>query len=673
MVRMTTMLCALIFAAAFAQADPRPGEIPLDHFTRHDEFGTIKISPDGRSLAMTAGRYGRSELRIIDRENKAILSVSRAPEWMEIGEFHWVSPNRLIYFIAVRHSGLVAPVPTGEIFGMDRDGGRHNFIYGYRAGQLPTTRARRAREDTYATPELMSTLRNDDDRVLIAETPWRIGVGYAWDDPDSRPRLVRLDVYSGRRETLDNAPLIGATMLLDRDDQVRFATGFDRDFTVAVSWKPEPGDDWAEFELPGFRDESIEPKRFSTDNHWVYFTGVREGERFAAFYRFNLQTRIVERLFAFDDCDVTEVITDFADVDIVGVKGYNHRPLYHWLKPEDPAAKLHQSLQRAFAGQNVTITSATEDGRLAIAFVDSDVNPGEYYLFDSKTMKADFLLAARAWIDPRQMRPKSPIQLTARDGLTLHGYLTRPAGEGPHPMVILPHGGPHFVRDRWAFDSEVQLLASRGYAVLQIDFRGSGGYGMDFQVAGYKEWGSKMQDDVTDATRWAIQQRVAMPGRICLFGSGYGGYAALMGVAREPDLYRCAVGYAGVYDLELARKSRRMVRSRFGRAFLAKTLGNDPAVLRGRSPVNLVQQIRAPVLLVHGKADWEADYEHAAKMKKALERNGKQFEWMALRGEGPVVYDEASRREVYERILSFLDKHLQPATPEAVARHADQG
>src|SRR5688572_29239018 len=672
MIRITTILCALMCATAFAQSNPQAGASPLDHFTRHDEFGTIKISPDGRSLAMTAGRYGGSELGTFDLEKMAPLSGARAPEWKEIDEFHWVSANRLIYLIAERRSGLVVPMPTGEIFGIDRDGGRHGNIYGYRAGQQQTGTHRKVREGSYATPELVSTLRDGDDSVLIAEFPWRVGTSVAEYDPDSKPRLVRLDVYSGKTQFLGVAPLVGAHLLVDRDDQLRFANGLDHDFKLAVSWKPEPGSEWVDFELPGFRDESIVPKGFSGDNHSVYFTGVREGERFAALYRMDLQTRNIEKQFAFDDCDVTEIIRDFADVEIVGVKGYTHRPVYHWLKPQDPAAQLHQGLQRAFSGQDVTITSATEDGRLAIAFVDSDVNPGEYYLFDTKAMNASFLRAARAWIDPRQMRPKSPIQLTARDGLALRGYITRPAGEGPYPMVVLPHGGPHFVRDRWAFDPEVQLLASRGYAVLQVDFRGSGGYGMYFQAAGYREWGAKMQDDITDATRWAIQQRVAIPERICLFGSSYGGYAALMGVAREPDLYRCAVGYAGVYDLELTRKSGDISQSRSGSAFLEKTLGDDLADLRARSPVNLVQKIRAPVLLVHGKEDWRADYEQATAMKKAFEQNGKQFEWMALKGEGHGVYDEASRREVYERILSFLDRHLKPATTDAVVRQVDE-
>jgi dipeptidyl aminopeptidase/acylaminoacyl peptidase len=256
------------------------------------------------------------------------------------------------------------------------------------------------------------------------------------------------------------------------------------------------------------------------------------------------------------------------------------------------------------------------------------------------------------------MRPKEAIALKARDGLELHGYVTRPAGDGPHPLVVLPHGGPHGVRDSWEYDPEVQLLAIRGYAVLQVNFRGSGGYGTDFETAGYGEWGAKMQDDLTDATRWAIEQKIAPADRICIYGASYGGYAALMGAAREPDLYRCAIGYAGVYDLPLMWESGDTPDSNFGRAYLERVIGSDTATLRARSPVYNAQSIKAPVLLIHGKEDGRVDYQHAKRMRAALEEHQKKVEWLALGGEGHGIYDEDSRREVYERILQFLDANL---------------
>lgn len=651
-------LAAAPLAAQDASVAPA-SSIPIEHFTRFDEFGTIKISPDGEFVAFSTGKYGREVIGFMDLENKKLVSGVRAPAPLVMYDFHWVSPTRIIYQIAEHVPGRAAPVFTGEVFGINRDGGHHRQIYGFRAGESQLGTRLKVREASFAHPELVSFVREDDKHIVIAEHPWRQFGMYWRPDPDLPPIITRLDVYSGNKRSLGVAPLRNATILVDQADNVRFAVGLNDQFRLAVSWKPEPDADWTGFDLPGFREESIEPRRFTTDNHSVLFTGVREGESSSALYRLDLKTKDVEKLYGFEHAEVSSVIADFADRETVGVRAYGHRPQYHWLNPDDPAAKLYMALQRAFKGQEVSITSASDDGRLAVVFVYSDVNPGEYYLFDTKTMHASFLRAARAWIDPRQMRPRQPIEIEARDGLKLQGYLTQPAGPTPHPLVVLPHGGPHGVRDYWEFDWESQLLVSRGYAVLQLNYRGSGGYGMDFEAAGYREWGAKMQDDLTDATRWAIAQGHTTADRICIFGASYGGYAALMGAARETDLYRCAIGYAGVYDLELMLSSADIPDSRSGRAYLAKALGNDVSDLRARSPVHQAQSITAPVLLIHGAKDGRVDYEQATRMKEALQKNGKQVEWLALSREGHGVYDEDSRREVYERILAFLDRHLK--------------
>jgi dipeptidyl aminopeptidase/acylaminoacyl peptidase len=390
----------------------------------------------------------------------------------------------------------------------------------------------------------------------------------------------------------------------------------------------------------------------------VYLTGTREGEAYNALYRLELQTQQLEKVHAFADGDVDSVILDFAGRELIGVRGYDQRQTTFWLRRDDPAAQTYQALERAFPQQRIAVTSTSEDGRLAIVHVDSDVNPGDYYLFDTASRRADFLRAGRIWIEPKQMRPKEPIALKARDGQELHGYVTRPAGDGPHPLVVLPHGGPHSQRDVWEFDPEVQLFANRGYAVLQVNFRGSDGYGMSFMQAGFGEWGGKMIDDIVDATRWAIEQKIAPADRICIYGASYGGFAALMSAVREPGLYRCAIGYAGVYDLERTRESADAPDSRWERSYLDRVIGTDVAKLRAQSPFHNAHKIEAPVLLIHGKTDWRADFEQAERMKSALEKNRKKVEWLALGREGHGAYDEDTRHQVYERILQFLAANL---------------
>jgi dipeptidyl aminopeptidase/acylaminoacyl peptidase len=660
-----TFVCTYLPAQTPSTPPPVAGPIPIEAFTRFDEFGGVKISPDGAFIAVLTGKYGRSTIIFTDLKARKVISGIRTPEDCEIDEYHWISPTRLIYTIAQRQRGKVQPTPTGEIFAIDRDGSLGRQLYGYRAEQSSLGTHMQTRKASYATPELLRASSKDPNHILIAEYPWRSAGTYWYSDPDAKPVISRLDVYSGKKQQLDTAPLAGARVLLDFDDNVRFAYGENEHQQAAVSWKPEPGADWTSFELEGFRDESVTPQRFSIDNHSVFLTAVRDGETFDALYRLDLQTKTIEKVHAFEDSMVNTLITDFTDRQIVGVSGYSARENDYWLLKDHPAAQTYQALQRAFPQQRVRVSSTSADGRLAIVHVDSDVNPGDYYLFDTQSKRAEFLRAGRQWIEPKLMRPKEPITLTSRDGLQLQGYVTRPAGDGPHPMVVLPHGGPYGVRDWWEFDPEVQLLANRGYAVLQVNFRGSGYYSMDFELAGYREWGGKMQDDLTDATRWAIERKIAQPDRICIYGASYGGYAALMGVAREPDLYRCAIGVAGVYDLELLLESGDIPDSDWGKAFLERAVGSDAANLRAHSPVHSAQAIKVPVLLIHGKVDGRADFEQAKRMKAALEKNHKQFEFLALSGEGHGVYDEQTRREVYERILQFLAANLsaRPGTP----------
>jgi len=658
-------------AGHVAVAEP----LPIEAFTRSDEFGTLKISPDGAFLAMTLGGSGESALAFLDLADRKINSgVRSGGAQFVIYDFDWVSPTRVIYHIAERQPGTDVPVATGEIGGLDRDGKAHRFIYGYRAGDQKTGSHVRRRESSYAHSELISTLTDDPRYILIAEHPWRL-VGNYWRPAlDQPPQITRLNVYDGRKRSLGAAPLARAQLLADRNDDVRFALGYDETGRLAVRWKPRPQDPWQAFELPGFRPESVWPVTFAPDNASVFLTGVQEGKTLQALYRLDLESRAVEKLYGPQTEDLDGVVVDLSGEHLVGVIEHGARPIHVWLNPDDPTARLYQALERAFPGQHVSITSTTADGRLAVVFVSSDVNPGDYYLFDTSTMRAEYLQAARSWIDPADMQGKEPVRIEARDGLALHGYLTRPRQtDPPYPLVVLPHGGPHGIRDTAAFDPEVQLLASRGYAVLQINFRGSAGYGLDFEAAGYREWGARMQDDLTDATRWAIGAGLADPKRICIVGGSFGGYAALMGAAREPDLYRCAVGHAGVYDLELMHTSGDIADSRLGRSYLEEALGNDPADLRRRSPVHLAERIQVPVLLIHSTDDWRADHQHAVRMKRALQDHGKPVEYLELRGEGHGIFDESTRRDVWQRILAFLHQQLAPGEPAPLTETTGPG
>ncbi|MGO1891770.1 MAG: alpha/beta hydrolase family protein, partial [Luteimonas sp.] len=264
--------------------------------------------------------------------------------------------------------------------------------------------------------------------------------------------------------------------------------------------------------------------------------------------------------------------------------------------------------------------------------------------------------------DPSTMATMQAVQVQTRDGLTLHGFLTVPKdsdGKGL-PLVVMPHGGPFGVFDSWGFNSDTQLLASAGYAVLRVNFRGSGNYGRAFQRAGAMQWGRAMQDDLTDATRWAIEEGIADGSRICIYGASYGGYAALMGVAREPDLYQCAVGYVGVYDLpRMSRENRRI--GRWARTWTGDWVGDDAGELAAVSPVRLADRIKVPVLLAAGGEDLVAPIEHSEAMERALTRAGVPVETLYYRTEGHGFHAVEHRRAFYGKLLEFLGRHLGEA------------
>jgi acylaminoacyl-peptidase len=227
-------------------------------------------------------------------------------------------------------------------------------------------------------------------------------------------------------------------------------------------------------------------------------------------------------------------------------------------------------------------------------------------------------------------------------------------------MVVMPHGGPHGVRDYWSYDAYAQMMASRGYAVLQVNYRGSGGYGRKFLYSGYGKWGTVMQDDVTDATLWAIREGITEDNRVCIFGGSYGGYAAMMGAVREPNLYKCVIAYAGVYDLELMFEKGDVPTRESGLVYLRQAVGEDKEDLRARSPVYNLEKVKAPVFIVHGQKDIRVDIEHAYRLREGLEKLGKPYEWLVKPREGHGFYDPENREELFEKMLSFLERYIGP-------------
>jgi dipeptidyl aminopeptidase/acylaminoacyl peptidase len=657
------LILALLGAAAGAGAQT----LPIDYFTHAADLGRVQISPDGRFLAATHEVEGQGRLAFLNLEQLGDVVEVVAPDGTDFHDFHWISPVRVIYRLAVRQPGIGEPITTGELYAIDRDGTNAQYVYGCTGGTddspepapnaavTPAGPEDALADATCGTAELLSLLPDDDRDVLVAQYLWQRDGERFIADPDASPIVSRIDTYDASIEVLEPLSLRAGRVLVDESDRPRFIAGRDEVDALTIAWRPAQGDSWRSFRLEAFDPEAFQPARLTPDGAGAVAVARRiRGER-AALYRIDLERGAARLLYAHPDVDVGPPVLDLEGDHVVGVRVEAERPAYHWLDPSDRTARLYATIARAFPGHAVEITSVTADQAKVIAYVQSDVNPGDYYIVDTKTREAQYLRSARSWVDPAKMRPKEPFELKARDGTTLHGYLTRPDdGDGPYPLLVVPHPGPYGVRDRWAYDWQAQLFAHYGYAVLQVNYRGSAGYGEDFARAGLREWGAKMQDDLTDATRWAVARGYAREGGACLFGVGYGGYAALMGLVREPDLYRCAVGFDGLYDLTLVMQAGNV--SAAARARLEEIFGTDPDVLRARSPVNRAAEIRDPVLLIVAGTTSRAEHVHANRLRDALRAMNKEVETAGVDG----------ITAAYTRAIEFLERKLRrPLTQEA--------
>ncbi|MEG1681301.1 MAG: prolyl oligopeptidase family serine peptidase, partial [Stenotrophomonas sp.] len=346
---------------------------------------------------------------------------------------------------------------------------------------------------------------------------------------------------------------------------------------------------------------------------------------------------------------------------LIGVVTEAGAPKVTMLNESHPDAELYASLAGAFDGQMVDFSSYTDDGKKILVSVYSDSNPGELYLYDRDSGKARFLMTRQAQLDPKKMATTKPFSFTARDGRTIHAYLTIPNGsDGKNlPLIVNPHGGPIGPRDNWAFNPEAQLFASRGYATLQVNYRGSGGYGKAFQDAGHQQWGQGIQNDILDATHWAIQNGYANRERICIYGGSFGGYSSLMAPIREPGLFQCTFGYVGVYDIDMMFKRGDIPESSSGQRFLRRTHGTEPAAWAQNSPAQRAGEVKIPVYLAAGARDVRTPPEQTELMAKALTAAGNKPEGVIIQsGEMHGFYGEAARINVYTVMLDFFQRHI---------------
>ncbi|WP_313249464.1 alpha/beta hydrolase family protein [Stenotrophomonas indicatrix] len=654
---MRRIVLAALLCAVVGGTSAGTGGVDLDRYLRQEAFADIKISPGGEYVAATVPIEAGTALAIYRIADMKMVGTFRPPRNNHAHTFDWVSNERLLVGMAQKLGVLDRPAPTGELFGINANGKGGELLVGYRTAETGLGTNIKVKPSGMVAAFLTDELKDDDRNVLVAVTPFT---------DNAATQIERMDVSTGRRNAVARAPIAQAAFTTDARGEVRFAYGVGPDQKKKLYYRAGASSEWILL-----HDEALNPRNeaaigFSADGRLAYLQ-VEQAEGPDVIVSWDPQSNERRTVLRDEIADPARIIHRPGTQVPVGALFMGTTPRTRFFDETSEDARLYRSLETAL-GAPVYITSSTRDGSTVLVESWSGRNPGDFYLYDTLGKRARHLISRSDWIDPAQSADVRAITLQARDGRPLHGFLTVPPGVPMRalPMVVVPHGGPIGVLDDGTYSTETQMLAAAGYAVLQVNFRGSAGYGRAHAQAARKQWGSAMQDDVTDATRWAIEQGIADRERICIYGASYGAYAALMGTVREPGLYRCAAGYVGIYDLPLMYARGDIQSDESGLIYLREWLGR-PKDLVERSPVNLAAQVGVPVLLAAGREDQRAPVVHTERMEAALKQAGTPVQALYYKNEGHGLYNLANQRDYYGHLLAFLSRSLGGATAQVTA------
>jgi len=471
--------------------------------------------------------------------------------------------------------------------------------------------------------------------------------------------VFRVDVKTGKEEQVAQNPGNITGWMTDHAGRLRVALATDG-VNNSLLYRPTEKDPFKVILTTNFK-ESVSPLLFTFDNKGLYVASNRGRDK-SAIFEFDLATAKEGKLiFEHPQVDVSGLAHSRLRKVLVAASYTTWKPERHFLDGESKA--MFEKVSAKLPGYEVAFTASDKAEKHFIVAAYNDRSRGARYLYDKATGSLTLLAQVSPWLKEADMAPMKPVTYTSRDGLTINGYLTLPNGREAKglPVVINPHGGP-WHRDVWGFNPEVQFLASRGYAVFQMNFRGSTGYGRKFWEASFKQWGGTMQDDITDGVAWLVKQGIADPKRVAIYGGSYGGYATLAGVTLTPDLYAAAVDYVGVSNLFTFMKTI----PPYWKPFLEmmyEMVGNpetDKARMEATSPAFLADRIKTPLLVAQGAKDPRVNKDESDQMVAALKKRGVEVEYLVKDNEGHGFHNEENRFAFYGAMETFLGKHLKP-------------
>ena len=623
-------------------------DIPLRDFARHATMFSPRLSPDGKLLAVTTKTEdGLNALSVLQLADMQTVSLLKMPRYELPIDVIWVSDMRIAYAKARESGSLDQPRPTGEVFATDYDGKKQNYLFGWAHGKK---RRRSTHDEAFGFIAGVPKERNG--HVYVRARPF---------GSDRNSRIYDVNSENESRKTVAEIGEPGMSFTLDHEGNARYAYGRNEELEYEIYQKQ--GKDWVKLDQESFGE--FVPRAFLPDNQRIIGYYAKDGgpeelvvQNADGSGRTTLST---DPVFS-----PSELMWDIGSRIPFGTIHVNGGPRYTYFSQGSPGATVHQAMAAKFPGQTVDILNASRDHQRILLSVASDRNPGSYYLLDLGSKSLAKLFDAQPWIQPERMAQRRPIQFTTSDDQEIHGYVTLPPGrvEQKLPAILLPHGGPHGIADSWYYDELAQMLASRGYLVVQVNFRSSGGRGDRFMESGYRKWGTRVQQDLIEGMQSVIDSGLADKDRVCVFGASFGGYSAMMTPIRAPGMFKCAVGYAGIYDLALMYDKGDIKGHDTGQNYLALAIGRDEGELAANSPAKMADKVQVPVFLVHGEDDERAPFAHAKAMRAALQAAGNNPEWMAAKGEAHGFYDEDNNVELYGRLLAFFGKHIGPGAPK---------
>lgn len=665
------MFTAIAPAAASAQGTVAPAPVPLlpvQDFARFPLLRDVVMSPNGKYLAgsyevnQTAGSNATYQLVVFSVPSLKITARLNFARWHQAGRIVWVSPTRLVVSVNKVTGSLAAAQPTGDIIALNADGSQQRMLYSIAARGTPGASFNMMDMDN-GNPAVVGPTHEMDGHVFIEVHPFP--QNYSTQDMlGHRTILYDVDSVSGFPKKVAEIHQSQADFFV-HDDKPLFALAQNNRLEEVV-YIPDGNDGWKQAPA-GVFGKSFQPLAVTPDNKGVYAIysadgGPNELIR-CAFDGSDKQVLASNPTFSVNDIlwgphdDRVPFGVTFTATFRDGVPAVDYLDNDRW-------TQIHQALMKAFPGKFIHFAGMSSDGGTILLYAYSNSDPGEYALFDSRSMHVQPLMQLMPWFKPGQLAAREPIRFRNREGLELDGYMSFPVGV-PHkslPLVLLPHGGPIGPRDSWSYVSDAEqlagFLANRGYAVLQVNYRGSGGRGENFQHLGWRQYGTGIQDDLIDAVHWAIAKGYVNPDRICVFGASFGGYSSLMQPILAPKLYKCAIDYAGVSDWRIEMDRSVYSHMGSGGAYALMVGSRDDA--KAISPLFMLDRFNVPVLIMQGGADNIVPPQNAERLRDALQSMNKPYEWLYFDDEYHGFQTEPHLVAMFEKVQAFLRQYLGP-------------